>query len=327
MRNLILALSLGLLAAATAHAGNSYTQTRYPIVLVHGIMGWDSLLGTIEHFYRIEYELERSGATVFPARIAFLNSNEYRADQLVRYINALGQYKVNIFAHSQGAPTARWAARMIPEKIASITSIHGANKGSHVADTFQEAFRDGTLQGALLNVLGNTVGHLVTLLDIKSANDLNCWLKGRCDQNTLAAINTNTHEDMRRQNALLDWQGIDPDGCGTGSEDLWLWGHPIKAFSWIGNDPTTTNFKWYHIFNPNRVLNEAEDAFLGFTSSFTNLPNDGLIDVCSQKFGRVLATYPLNHFDAVNHIFGKTGGISVPAIYRAHANRLKQMGL
>ncbi|WP_369602460.1 alpha/beta fold hydrolase [Hahella sp. SMD15-11] len=328
MKQVILALGLLLSSLTPAQAADTYTQTRYPIVLVHGVMGWDSLLGLIEHMYRIPYELQRSGAKVYVPTVAFLNSNEYRADQLVRYLSALEDYKFNLFAHSQGAPTSRWAATVIPERIASITSIHGVNKGSFFADTFVKAVPQGTVRGGVIDALGKTLGYLATLLDAGNSDDLTCLTTGRCSQDSMAAAYTMTTDEMIRQNSLLGWQGLDPDGCGTGSEDLWIYGHRIKAFSWGGTDPTTTDFKWYDIFRPNMVLNEAEDAFLSLTASFSSRPSDGLTDICSQKFGRVIRIdYPLNHFDAVNHIFGETGSINVPSLYRAQANRLRNMGL
>ncbi len=51
-------LSLGLAAAQPASAGlfdwlfgsDDYTETRYPIVLVHGFSGFDEVFGFIEYF-------------------------------------------------------------------------------------------------------------------------------------------------------------------------------------------------------------------------------------------------------------------------------------
>ena len=38
-----------------------YTQTKYPIVLVHGLFGFDSILG-IDYWYRIPENLRADGA-------------------------------------------------------------------------------------------------------------------------------------------------------------------------------------------------------------------------------------------------------------------------
>ena len=50
--------------APTAQAASTYTKTRYPIVLVHGLLGFDSLLGVYDYFYGIPQALRSGGATV-----------------------------------------------------------------------------------------------------------------------------------------------------------------------------------------------------------------------------------------------------------------------
>ena len=59
------AIGLSLLSA-TAQAQTGYTQTRYPIVLVHGLFGFDSFLG-VDYFYGIPSALRRDGARVYVA--------------------------------------------------------------------------------------------------------------------------------------------------------------------------------------------------------------------------------------------------------------------
>ena len=87
--SLLLAASL-LLFGATAHA-QTYAQTRYPIVLVHGIFGFDSFLG-LDYFYGIPSALRQDGARVFVAQVSAANSHEVRGEQLltqVKYIMAI----------------------------------------------------------------------------------------------------------------------------------------------------------------------------------------------------------------------------------------------
>jgi triacylglycerol lipase len=58
--------------------------------------------------------------------------------------------------------------------------------------------------------------------------------------------------------------------------------------------------------------------------------NDGLVSVCSAKFGQVLSTdYAWNHLDEVNQLLGLIGwGAADPvAVIRTQANRLKTAGL
>ena len=136
-------LGLALLSVSFfSHA--SYTQTRHPIVLVHGVTGFNTIGGLVNYFHTIPWNLERSGARVYSASVSFVNSSEQRGQQLANYVNSLGHSKVNLMAHSQGAPTSRVTAALIPHRIASITSIDGVNKGSKVADVVRGILPPGS---------------------------------------------------------------------------------------------------------------------------------------------------------------------------------------
>ena len=64
---LALCLGAGLLASAPSHAflfgSSGYTKTKYPIVLTHGMLGFDSILG-VDYWYGIPSALRRDGAQV-----------------------------------------------------------------------------------------------------------------------------------------------------------------------------------------------------------------------------------------------------------------------
>lgn len=58
--------------------------------------------------------------------------------------------------------------------------------------------------------------------------------------------------------------------------------------------------------------------------------NDGIVSVCSAKFGKTIRDdYPWNHLDEINLLFGIKGTFAPDpvAAYRQHANRLKLQGL
>src|SRR5690606_800467 len=120
-----------------AHATSDYTQTRYPIVLVHGLFGFVSLFW-IDYFSDIPDHPRSGGAKVFVAQVSAANSTEVRGEQLlaqVRNILAVtGASKVNLIGHSHGGPTARYVAGVAPQLVASVTSVGGVNRGSRVAD-------------------------------------------------------------------------------------------------------------------------------------------------------------------------------------------------
>lgn len=133
LRRLALAATVSiLLLGASAHAQAGYTQTRYPIVLVHGLFGFDSALG-VDYFYGIPDALRQGGAKVYVAQVSAANSTEVRGEQLLAQVKNIlaitGAAKVNPVGHSHGGPTARYVAGVAPGKIASVTSVGGVNRG------------------------------------------------------------------------------------------------------------------------------------------------------------------------------------------------------
>jgi triacylglycerol lipase len=76
---------------------------------------------------------------------------------------------------------------------------------------------------------------------------------------------------------------------------------------------------------------DISDPFMGAGAVFFGFEqNDGLVGQCSNHWGKVLRdNYGWNHIDQINHVFGLRGLFSSDpvAVYRAHANRLKLLGL
>ena len=58
----LLAVLVVIFNCGFAQAG-TYTQTKYPIVLVHGLFGFDNILG-VDYFYGLPHALAKDGATV-----------------------------------------------------------------------------------------------------------------------------------------------------------------------------------------------------------------------------------------------------------------------
>ncbi|MFE8072314.1 alpha/beta fold hydrolase [Marinobacteraceae bacterium S3BR75-40.1] len=306
MRRFILTLTAVLLALSGTSALAGYTATRYPIVLVHGVTGFDTLGGLINYFHTIPYNLERSGAEVHTASVSFVNSSEERGSQLASYINGLNASKVNIMAHSQGAPTSRVAASMIPWKIASITSIDGVNKGSKVADVIRGILPPGSYVEGGADAIAEALGDIINALTDEDH-----------PQDGLAALETLTTPGTSALNDALGWKGVNRYSCAGTNEDVWIGGNRIKFFSWTG-DGVWTN--WTDISDP----------FLGITSkAFGSERNDGLVGVCATMMGNVIGThYDMNHVDAINHILGARSIWTNPvSLYRSQANRLMNRGL
>jgi triacylglycerol lipase len=130
-----LALPIGSHAASSSTSTAALTtavdaHTRYPIVLVHGLLGFDRILG-VDYWYQIPNSLRKAGATVLVAQVSAVNDNDVRGEQLLQQLKAwqaaYGYTRFNLIGHSQGAPTARYAAGVAPQLVASVTSVGGAN--------------------------------------------------------------------------------------------------------------------------------------------------------------------------------------------------------
>lgn len=285
-----------------------YTRTRYPIVLVHGITGFDTLGGLVNYFHTIPWNLERDGARVHVASVAAFNDSEQRGAELARQIvpwAAAGGGKVNLIGHSQGSPTARVAASLRPDLVASVTSVNGVNKGSKVADVVRGAIPPGGVVEDGANAIANALGALINLLS--GANN---------PQSGIDALATLTTAGTTALNQRHPWGVNSSSYCAKSGELHNVRGHTIRYYSWTGNTAYTNLF-------------DVTDPFLAFTGlAFGREKNDGLVGVCSTYLGQVIGdSYHLNHVDAINHLFGIRGWTEPVSLYRQHANRLKNRGV
>ena len=113
-------------------------ETKYPIVLVHGIFFRD--YEKINYWGRIPEELVRNGATIYygnhSSSLAVKDSAEELANRIKEIVKETNCKKVNIIAHSKGGLDTRYAiANLGMDKyIASLTMINTPNHGCLYAD-------------------------------------------------------------------------------------------------------------------------------------------------------------------------------------------------
>ncbi|QXC56036.1 triacylglycerol lipase [Vibrio mimicus] len=291
--------------SATALNQQGYTQTRYPIVLVHGLFGFDSLAG-VEYFYGIPQSLTRDGAKVYVAQVSATNSTERRGEQLLAQVESLlaatGAKKVNLIGHSHGGPTVRYVASVRPDLVASVTSIGGVHKGSAVADLLRGTIQPGSIseQAAVALTKG-----FVALIDLLSGGEPH-------PQDPLASLAALTTEGSLKFNQYYP-EGVPTSKCGEGAYQV----NGVRYYSWSGGS-TVTN------------LLDPSDAAMGVLGLVFNEPNDGLVATCSTHLGKVIRDdYRMNHLDEINGLLGIHSLLETDPVtlYRQHANRLKQAGL
>jgi triacylglycerol lipase len=303
LRSLLLSL-VCCLFPARSQAGDPYTSTRYPLVLVHGMLGFDEVGGAVGYWYGIVAALQTGGAEVHVLQLSPLNSDELRGEQVVEQIETLlalsGKGKVNLIGHSQGGQAARYAAAVRPDLVASVTTVASPTGGAELADYLAAQPSDSRLFVWLRQAV-TALGDLVETLSFSTLpND------------AMAVLRSMSSAGAAAFNARFP-HGVPRRACGEGEAE-----HAgQRYFSWSGVGGRTSRL-------------DPLDAILAVTALVYREPNDGLVGRCSSHFGHVLRDdYRQNHADAINQSFGLVAPDEAhpPTLYRVHANRLKRLGL
>jgi triacylglycerol lipase len=302
---MLLVATLPAVASAFCLFNCDYTQTKYPIVLAHGLAGFDGLFGVFEYWYGIPEALQDGGATVFVTDVSPFNSSQERGEQLIDQIEQIvaitGKPKVNLIGHSQGSLDVRYVAAVRPDLVASVTTVAGPYKGAALADFLRANVQNGSFTESVLAFFADSLG---TVLDL---------LTGHTNpQDAIAALDQLTSAGTAAFNAAYP-QGVPTSFCGSGSSVV----NGIRYYSWSGTGVLTNAL-------------DVSDAALGLTSTVYPEANDGLVGRCSSHLGTVIRdNYFQNHLDEVNQLVGLVSIFesSPQSIYRAHANRLKNAGL
>ena len=285
---------------------STYTQTKYPIVLTHGLYGFDSLLG-IKYWHKVPETLRKDGTEVYLTTVSNSNAPEIRGEQLIPQIERIlaisGAEKVNLFGHSHGGPTIRYVASVRPDLVASVTTIAGVNKGTPVADTISKWSEGSSLFSGIISALGNA---LAVAIDVLSG--------GGYDQDIMASLGSMTVEKTEIFNQNHPG-GIPLSACGEGA----YIDNGIRYYSWSGAKPST------NILDPLDLVTVTASLFFP-----AGVKNDGLVSSCSSHLGMVIRDdFRMNHLDEVNMLLGIHDIWSTDplTVFRSHANRLKNAGL
>lgn len=306
MKNKLIMLVVLLLSTMTTVQANDDAATRYPIVFVHGIFGFDDIWG-VDYFYGVPQALRDEGAKVYVASVSPANSTEFRGEQLRTFIQAVlaesGAEKVNIIGHSHGGPTSRYVASVSPELVASVTSVGGVNWGTEFADVMRGAVKVDSVTESIVKQGMNILAHVIT---------------GVSEGETLPEDSLKMTDSLTTKGSLL-FTSKYPEGMPTtycGDADT-VGTNGVYYYSWSGAKPFT------HVADP-------VDYAFKLTSIVFDENNDGVVASCSSHLGQVIKDdYYMNHMDEVNQTFGLTSWFETDPVtlYRQHAKRLKAAGL
>lgn len=288
-------------------------STRYPVMLVHGLFGFDRI-GSFGLFHDVKQALRSAGARVFVPHLSATHSNEARGEQLVlqieRVLEGTGAKKVNLIGHSQGALAARYAAAVAPTSVASVTSVSGPNHGSELADFLRKALTPGRLPEQIAATVATLFADFLTSISGDH----------RLPQNAVAALNALTTEGVGAFNDKYP-QGLPKTWGGDGCERV----NGIRYYSWSGVLPANPLDEGLGVLDP------AHGFLRAFSQYFITEAeqNDGMVGRYSSHLGKVIhSDYPLDHLSTLRQTgIQATKRIDPIALYVEHAERLKKAGL
>lgn len=262
--------ALFIFAHTTFAATNHSCATKYPIVLAHGLFGYSGSIGLYPYWSDIPDTLRACGATVYIAHVSAANEIYVRGEQLHDQLRSFGHTRYHLIGHSQGGLDARYVLENYPNMIASVTTIGTPHRGSKVADKLTMSFTRGTWVETFANFLGNSLGYTISFLSGHLG-----W------QDTRSAMLGLTTEHVNQFNDLFPI-GLGKNECDSGAPSF----HGIKLYSWGSEVAKATAYRdWFgHILE--RFFSHAFDI---------EEKNDGLVSVCSMKWGHWLGSLKNAH--------------------------------
>ena len=200
-------------------------QTKYPLLLVHGVFFRD-----FKHFNywgRIPDELIKNGASVFYGNHSSAASVDDSAKELekriLQIVQETGSEKLNVIAHSKGGLDMRTAIAKtsIAPYIASLTTINTPHRGCEFADYLLEK-----IPTSQQNAIANTYN--------LAANKL-----GDPDPDFMAAVKDLTSSSCSRLNAIVkDVPGIYYQSIGS-----------VLSRPSAGQFPLNMTYRLVHLFD------------------------------------------------------------------------------
>lgn len=295
-----LALFVTIFALPRLEAEAQRINLRYPIVLAHGMMGFDKMAGVGGYWNKIPKTLRAHGVPVHVTRVSKLDSTEVRGEQLAKQIREIiaksGATRVNLIGHSHGGLDARYVAGTYKDLVASVTTVGTPHQGALLADKLVE----GGPICSYCTVMLRAFGHLLAFL----SDDPH-------EQHVHASLASLTTQNAKVFNARFPL-GLPETYCGEGrAED-----QGIRFYSWSGTQVQTNAFDF-------------TDYLFTITALADDRETDGLVERCSSHFGRVIRDdYKHNHLDLINGMWGRVGNDKHPIdIFVEHAQRLAADGL
>ena len=266
--------------------------TRYPIVLVHGAAGFDTV-GPYGYWFGIADALHDAGFAVHVAQTDPFTTSEVRAAQLAAYVDHIlactCRQRVNLVAHSQGGLDARYLVSTLHygDRVASLTTIATPHRGTQVADV---------ALGLMPGPIDDAIDALLAVAGALYAEPEQ-WpdVAGQVAQMTTAgaeAFNAANPDDPAvAYYSWAGWAGLDDSGqpdCTDAETPPPPHAGPLLPVLW-----------------PTYLLLGGADG----------VANDGLVTVASARWGRFRGCIPADHLREVGQPAGLTGAFDHVAFF------------
>lgn len=301
---------------------SNHTDTKYPVVMAHGLAGFTKAFGLVDYFYGIPETLMQGGSQVYTTKTSSVHNSELRGEQLLQQIKTIsaisGSPKVNLLGHSQGGIDIRYVAGVAPQYVASATAISSPEQGSKMGDWVIKQVVEGSAKDGYADGEFN-VASQITLGVFKLVGNLT---------DISAGI---SFKELQEQDGWEAVQALSTDYATKFNAKF-----PAAMPTSYCGQPTATEvngIKYYSFSGIGQVTNglDPSDYLLALTgTTFEGEPNDGLVSACSSRLGYVVRDdYRMNHLDSANQLLGLVawGQPDPKTVYRDQVNRLKKAGM
>ncbi|KAG0212342.1 hypothetical protein BGX28_006486 [Mortierella sp. GBA30] len=317
---------------------SNYAAPRNPIVLCHGLFGFDKMgPETIPHLQihywsGIQKALTKLGAKVVVAGVPRTGAIKERAEDLHKMLSvAMGGMPVNFVAHSMGGLDCRYLISHIKDKnydVQSLTTLSTPHRGSPMMDWFRDNLGVGLLQQSeeeAMRRLGGAANK--SRASVQVASDiLKTYPSNGTGVSSPPSNNKHTIPDQGFFNPLLN--------------------RLIPFLDTPAYANLTTSY-CNEIFNPN-TPDDPRVAYYSYGASVPQIPlwaplgfpwevikakegdNDGLVSTQSARWGQYVETVEADHWDLNNRWRLKIGYSQKPfdavELYMNVATRLFKSG-
>ncbi|KAF9937791.1 hypothetical protein BGZ67_000887 [Mortierella alpina] len=296
---------------------SSYAAPRNPVVLCHGLFGFDKMgPETIPHLQihywsGVQKALTKLGAKVVVARVPRTGSIRKRAEELHKMLSlTMAGMPVNFVAHSMGGLDCRYLISHIQDKtyeVQSLTTLSTPHRGSPVMDWFRDNVGVGLMQGTeeeVMRRLGESAyrarGSAQTASDIFWALDSSSTASPSTSQRTASELGA-FRSFLSHLTPMLDtpaYANLTTNYCNEVFNPNTPDDPHVSYYSYGGSVPQIP--KW---------------APLGFSYDIVKAregDNDGLVSTKSARWGKYVETMEADHWDLNNRRRLKIGYCQKP---------------